>query len=79
MADIWWNLNLASPAEAYWRRNGVPARGEYGGRCNHPTCRHTGADWYNKASGRYYCDACARATNEICLAKGLSKLCELHL
>ena len=79
MAEIWWNLNLANPADEYWKLAGYPRRGEYGGRCNHPTCRNTGADWYNKSSGKYYCDACARATNEMCLSQGLSKLCELHL
>lgn len=79
MAEIWWDTQLASPADEYWKKFGMPKRGAYGGRCNHPSCRVEGADWYNKVSGKYYCDGCARKTNEMCMALGQPKLCELHI
>ena len=74
----WTNLQLASPAETFWRTYGLPRRGEFGGRCNNALCSGGGADWYNKASGHYYCDDCARRINETCLEQGRRKLCELH-
>jgi len=75
----WRNLQLANPAETFWRFYGTPLRGEYGGRCNNALCDCTGADWYNKGSGKYYCDDCARRINESCLEQGRGKLCELHV
>ncbi|HUR41492.1 MAG TPA: hypothetical protein VM240_10035 [Verrucomicrobiae bacterium] len=75
----WSNLKLASPVETYWKEYGLPLKGEYGGQCYHLTCTRGSADWYNKSSGRYFCDPCARAINEICLAQGQKKLCELHV
>ena len=75
----WWNLSLATPAEQYWKDYGLPHKGEYGGRCHHVTCSNPGADWYNKSSGKYYCDSCARSINQMCLQQGQTKLCELHV
>jgi hypothetical protein len=77
--QAWRNLQLANPAETFWRFYGTPLRGEYGGRCNNALCNCTGADWYNKGSGKYYCDDCARRINESCLEQSRSKLCELHI
>ena len=76
--DTWRNLQLATPAETFWRTCGLPGRGEFGGRCNNAMCSGSGADWYNKSSGHYYCDDCARRINESCLEQGRRKLCELH-
>lgn len=75
----WADLDLANPAEHYWKHYGAPRKGEYGGQCHQVTCRNGQADWYNKGSGKYHCDECARAINEICLDEGMSKLCELHI
>lgn len=76
--DVWRNLRPADPAEQFWQNYGLPRRGEYGGRCNNALCACTGADWFNRASGQYYCDDCARWINETCLKQGMRKLCELH-
>ena len=54
-------------------------RGAFGSRCNNELCDNGGADWFSRASGQYYCDECARAINEMCLAQGTRKLCELRL
>jgi hypothetical protein len=75
----WRHMSLASPAEHYWRSHAIPGKGEYGGHCHHLTCANAGADWYNRSSGRYYCDACAREINTLCLAQGMPKLCQLHI
>ena len=71
-------LRELGAAEAFWRGYGLPRRGEYGGRCSNVLCSNTGADWYNRASGLYYCDGCALRINESCLKAGQKKLCELH-
>ena len=75
----WWQLQLASPSQHYWKEHTLPAKGEYGGQCQHHSCSQTGADWYNRSSGKYYCDPCARAINELCLHQAMPKLCELHI
>lgn len=76
--EIWNDLGLATPADHYWRSHGEPLKGQYRGECERKACTNHGADWYNKSSGKYYCDECARALNEICLDQGAPKLCELH-
>lgn len=76
--EIWSDLQIATPADKYWSAHGAPRKGEYGGQCQRASCANLGADWYNKSSGKYYCDECARAFNEICLSQGAPKLCELH-
>jgi hypothetical protein len=75
--DTWWNRQgalLPDPALLM-----PPRRGELGGTCANRACSHAGADWYNRGSCLYYCDACARQLNEQCLALGTRKVCELHL
>lgn len=76
--NIWQHFDVAPPAEHFWRANGTPKKGEFGGACNTHTCSHAGADWYSRSSGKYYCDTCARELNEACLAQGTRKICELH-
>jgi hypothetical protein len=76
--ETWSDHLLATPADIFWKAEGAPAKGAFGGECHRASCRHGGADWYNKSSGKYYCDECARAFNEICLSQGAPKLCELH-
>jgi len=76
--QIWQYFEVASPAEHFWRFNGSPGKGDFGGVCNTQSCAHAGADWYSRTSGKYYCDACARQLNEACLAQGARKVCELH-
>lgn len=76
--QVWQHFEIASPAEHFWRVHGSPRKGEFGGVCNTQSCAHTGADWYSRSSGKYYCDACARQLNETCLAQGARKICELH-
>lgn len=39
-------------------------RGALGGQCNRKACLATGATWYNTATQRHYCAACARLINE---------------
>lgn len=75
--DTWWNYQGATLPETV-----LPVgvrRGEYGGRCGNSRCNSDGADWYNRGSGLYYCDACARQINERCLELGQRKACELRL
>jgi hypothetical protein len=78
MEDWRRNLRALGAAEAFWKGYDLPRRGEYGGRCSNVLCEHTGADWYNRTSGMYYCDECARRINEACLAQGERKLCMLQ-
>jgi len=79
----WWSpeqaIGLGRPAEPQQQLHDGPRRGAFGGQCHHVTCAHTGADWFNKSNGRYYCDSCARAINEICLDQGELEFCELHI
>lgn len=75
----WRQMNLASPAERYWRGPIPTGKGGYGGECYHLTCSIFGATWYNRSSGYYYCDSCAREMNRLCLSMGMPKLCQLHL
>lgn len=77
----WWNpeTGLTGATVPLEVAINTPRRGAFGGQCFHPTCRKTGADWYNTMDRRYYCDHHARAINADCLANGLPKECELHL
>lgn len=75
-SSTWWNDLGATPPEA--ALFAMPGKGEYHDPCNNPACDNTGADWYNRGSSMYYCDACARQINEQCLATGTRKACELH-
>jgi hypothetical protein len=77
MITTWWNREQT--ATLPMRRDLLPRRGTFGGQCFHPTCSHTGADWFNRLDQRYYCDDHARALNHQSLADGLAKVCELHL
>ena len=76
-SSTWWNDLGATPQVTALFT--LPGKGEYHGLCNNPDCDNTGADWYSRGSCLYYCDACARAINEQCLAMGKRKVCELHL
>lgn len=76
--QVWQHFEIATPADHFWRMNGAPKKGEFGGACNTQSCAHADADWYSRSSGKYYCDACARQLNEACLAQGSRKVCELH-
>lgn len=78
-SNAYWAAQVAIPADYFWKHHGAPRKGEYGGQCYQVTCRNSHAEWYNKGSGRYYCDECARAINEMCLDEGMPKLCELHI
>jgi len=75
--QIWQNRKTAG-AVTRWLHN-LSRRGVYGGRCNNDYCYRDGADWHSRASGHYYCDECARVINEMCLAQGTRKICELRL
>ena len=75
--DTWWNYQGATLADPSLLTS-LPRRGEHGGPCANKRCRHTGADWFNRGSGLYYCDECARRVNEQCLASGKRKVCELQ-
>jgi hypothetical protein len=75
----WWHMNLASPADQFWKEHATPAKGEFGGPCYNAACEHAGAEWYNRSSGRYYCEPCAREVNRLCRDQGMPKLCELHI
>lgn len=75
----WRQMGLASPAERYWRGPAAPGKGGYGGECHHLTCSTIGASWYNRSSGYYFCDACAREINRLCLSQGMPKLCQFHI
>jgi hypothetical protein len=78
--EAFWNaLQVATPAEEYWKTIGAPRRGEYGGRCQRESCDRHNATWYNKGSGKYFCDECARAYNDLCAREGMPKLCEMHV
>jgi hypothetical protein len=68
----------AQVLEHFWPGHPAPQKGAFGGGCNTQTCAHSGADWYSRSSGKYYCDECARQLNEACLAQGARKTCELH-
>lgn len=74
--QIWQNRKTAG-AVTRWLHN-LSHRGQFDGRCNNEFCYNRGADWYSRASGNYYCDECARAINEMCLAQGTRKICELR-
>ena len=40
-----------------------PDKGEKGGSCNRTACQQPNADYYNKATQKYYCYTCAEAIN----------------
>jgi len=75
--DTWWNHQGATLPESVLPIG--PRRGDFGGRCANRRCTTEGADWYNRGSGLYYCDECARHINERCLELGQRKACELRL
>jgi len=74
----WWSpqqvAGLGLPQQPQYAR-----RGAFGGQCHHITCTRTGADWWNKGNGRYFCDTCARQINAFCVHQGEPELCELHI
>jgi hypothetical protein len=51
-------------------------KGKYLGQCFQVTCARAGADWYNKINRRYFCEVCATAINEACLAYGQAEICK---
>jgi hypothetical protein len=77
-ADTWWNYQGALVPDPSLLAT-LPKRGVLGGLCSNRRCKNEGADWYNRTSGLYYCDDCARHLNEQCLAEGTRKVCELRL
>lgn len=51
-------------------------KGQHLGECFHITCTRTGADWYNKVNRRYFCEVCATAINDACVAHGQAEVCQ---
>lgn len=40
-----------------------PDKGEKNGSCNMTACQKPGANYFNKSTQRYYCEACAEEIN----------------
>lgn len=74
----WWQIRGARPT-ARIDGSRPPAKGEHGGPCQRIACRNGTAYWFNEASLRYYCVACARTFNEVARRHGQPPLCALHL
>lgn len=62
-------LGHARPTATH-QKNGAP-----GGKCNRTACTTTGAGWYNTATQRWYCAACAALINGFTQADSGQPIC----
>ena len=61
-----------------WETESPPEVGTLGGECFRAFCHTTGANWYHRKAGHYYCERCATALNEEAWFKGEPPACSRH-